>query len=221
MLTPPPVIAPTVTATLALRKPPLLRQGTQVSTTAPLVQQAVETTEKHIAPTLATPTVQSLKKGVVASVQGFLSKLKTDENLRWDVAYEAVHWTLAPLIIPTLRYFFVDPPEQRGEHYVRDMTNFGLGAVVFLTSTYLIALPIVKKLNLFKGTPEAVAEANKFAAIMVGLAVQTINNGIVVVQAQHAFTKHQKQKQVSGTANNTEALPPALRNAKHSLNIQS
>ncbi|MFM7389089.1 MAG: hypothetical protein ACKO34_00510 [Vampirovibrionales bacterium] len=199
MLPPPPVIVPTGTATLALSKPPLLRQGTQVSTTAPLVQQAVEATEKHIAPALATSTPQSLKKGVAASVQGFLSELKTNETLRWNVAFEAAHWTVAPLILPTLRYFFVGPPEKRGEYYVRDLTNYGLGSAVFLGVTYLVAMPLVKQLNLFKGTPEAVAEANRFVAIMAGLAVQIVNNGIVSVQAQHTFAKHKKDKESKST----------------------
>lgn len=159
---------------------------------------------------------------VTTAARGAFSTVRVAaRRFDYEAAKHVLHWTLPSAIVPTVRYFFVDPKEKRREYYVRDLANFALGAVVFW-GTKKSVLPFIQKLGLVEVTtqhPNAQrikADAERFVAFLAALGAQTLNNGLVAVKLSHLLGGRSRSASPSGAVSPTvvpatSPVPPGLR----------
>jgi hypothetical protein len=146
-----------------------------------------------------------MSTAVTTAARGAFSTVRVAaRRFDYEAAKHVLHWTLPSAIVPTVRYFFVDPKEKRREYYVRDLVNFALGAVVFW-GTKKSVLPMVQKLGLVEIAaphPQAKrvkADAERFVAFLAALTAQTLNNGLLAVKLSHLVGGRPRQTGASGT----------------------
>jgi hypothetical protein len=93
----------------------------------------------------------------------------------YELLEKVGQWTLAPLLVPALRYL-QDPPDKRNEYYVRDFTTLGFGSVVFF-GVEALASVLLKQ----SGRLKPHAECRQFLSYVVGHSAQLFNACVIAI----------------------------------------
>jgi hypothetical protein len=151
-------------------------------------------------------------------------KVKLKALYNHESAYHAMHWILPSLLLPSIRYTR-DDKTRRDEYYIRDFTNFWLGAVVYWAFKQG-SKHAIERLNLVEmpsHNPAIEAErekaralhdaAVKLSAATVATFAQIFNNGFVAPNLSHQFVRSYRQANRQQEPLHAPPPPPSLHSA--------
>ncbi len=138
---------------------------TRASTDASAKKLSVATTT----PTLLTPNkAHTVRMGAslantktLSGIHALVAKAlqatsRFDHKIDWTIFSDMTDYLMPMFLVLPIRYFITDPKEKRDEYAIRNTFNYGSAAFAALIVSRAITLPILRKLQPFKGDPATV-----------------------------------------------------------------
>ncbi|MFM7468320.1 MAG: hypothetical protein ACKO37_02320 [Vampirovibrionales bacterium] len=108
-----------------------------------------------------TPLIPPVKTKALTGIHALIGKAlqatsKFDHKIDWTIFSDMTDYLMPMFLVFPIRYFITDPKDKRDEYAIRNTFNYGSAAFAALVVSRAITLPLLKRLQPFKGDPATV-----------------------------------------------------------------